>query len=270
MPRLCAERIPHPCRLEDLTVDLTSFLLDGANLPFAASGVFLAGLLILEIIGVLAAGAGPSHFLDAIDGKNHELHLGDVAADALGYLHWGKVPMIVLLSLLSGLFSLSGLALQSGVLEIFGRLMPGWMASIPAMGCAVVGTHFLARPLARLMPKDSGDALGARDLLGLVGQVSMGPVSHDMAGEARVRDLTGTKHIVRIRAKQGLELKIDDEIVLVAHEDSFYTAVHFPDGDSETASAETSVSNTTHRLPRGAKPRGTASAANSSKESRNP
>lgn len=209
-------------------MSLLEFLGAPGNLPFSISGAFLLLLLLVEILGVLAAGAGVTHLLDALDGKNHHVELGEFAGDMLGYLHWGKVPMIVLISALTGLFSLSGFGLQSLTQWIAGGLLPSWLASIPAAAIAVVGTHVLAAPLARLMPSDRGDAMREKDLLGMVGTVTMGPVFPEHPGEARVRDLEGRVHLVRIETSLPVPLVVGTEIVLVGLEGPFYQAQKGP------------------------------------------
>lgn len=203
---------------------LFEFLTSVSNLPFSIAGVFLIGLVLLETVGVLVAGAGPSHLLDALDGKNHHVDLGEFAAEALGYLHWGKVPMIVLLSSLAGLYSIGGFGVQSLAHWISGGLLPALVASIPAGMVAVFGTHFLARPLARLMPSDTGDAITRKDMLGMVGTVISGPVSEGLPGEARVRDFKGGLHVVRIEAAAGQRLAVGSEIVLTGSAGPFYVA----------------------------------------------
>jgi len=203
---------------------LLDFMTAAGNLPFSISGAFLVGLLILELVGVLAGGMGPSHLLDALDGKNHHVELGELAADALGYLHWGKVPMIVLLSSMAGLFSLAGLGVQSLMHAWTGALLPGWLASFPAGVVAVVGTHFIAKPLAALMPTDTGDAITQKDLLGLVGTVINGPITEGLPGEARVRDLKGGLHVARISVTGAEILQVGDEVVLSSLAGAFFVA----------------------------------------------
>lgn len=205
-------------------MEALDFLTASQNLPFAVSGMFLLLLLLLEVVSVLFTGVGVSSIGDLIHGDGHHVELGDIAADALGYLHWGKVPMIVILAALSGLFALTGYGLQGLAASVIGGLLPGWLASIPAAIGAVVGAHLCVSPIARLMPKDSGDAPTHRDMMGLVGLVTLGPVASDSAGEARVRDLRGRDHFVPIRAEApGGSIPTGDEIVITGRVDGFYT-----------------------------------------------
>ncbi|TJY57327.1 DUF1449 family protein [Sinimarinibacterium sp. CAU 1509] len=211
-------------------MDLLAFLTSDGNLPFLVSSVFLVMLLVLEIIGVLFAGFGLSSIGEAF-GMDHDIDVdggagvGGLAADALGYMHWGRVPLIVLLASLTGLFALAGYGVQSISQSLLGFQLPSWLASIPALVGGVVGTHYVAKPIARLMPRDTGDAVRDRDLFGLVGRVKLGPVRHDRPGEALVRDIKGREHFIRITAPHaGAVLPLDAEIVVTGRAGPFYVA----------------------------------------------
>ncbi|NKF22789.1 OB-fold-containig protein [Solimonas marina] len=204
-------------------MSLLTFVTAGGNLPFAISAAFLLLLLTLELAGLLLAGIGVSH-LGEWFGDHGDADLGGVAVDALGYLHWGKVPLLVLLASLSGLYALAGFGVQSLAAAYAPALLPAWLASIPAVVAAVVGTHVLAKPIARLMPRDSGDAISERGLLSLVGRVRLGPVTAELPGEALVRDAEGHDHVVRIVAAPGVSLPPDTEVVITGRAGAFHTA----------------------------------------------
>ena len=207
-------------------MDLLAFLVAAQNLPFAISGVFLLLLLLLEIIGVLFAGIGLSHFGEMIHG-DHDADAGSLAGDALGYLHWGKVPLIVILSALTGVFALTGFGVQSIASWLGGALLPAWMASIPAVAGAVYGTHKIVIPLSKLMPSEEGGAMRESDFIGLIGTVTLGPCRSDSPGEALVKDLNGREHYIRVKPERAGEvLPMRGEIVIVARLDdsNVYTA----------------------------------------------
>lgn len=197
-------------------MDVLSFLTAAPNLPFSISAVFLLLLLALEIVGVLVAGIGISHFGEFDHGHGADIDSHGLASDALGYLHWGKVPLIVILSALTGLFALSGLGIQSLASWLSGGLLPGWLASIPALAAAVYGTHKIALPISRLMPSEEGDATRETAFVGLIGRVTIGPCRWDAPGEALVKDLSsGREHYIRVKpAAPGVVLLVHGEILV--------------------------------------------------------
>lgn len=203
---------------------LLEFIAAPGNVAFSVSGVFLLLLVLVEVLGVISAGMGISHVTEMFDAKSHDFDVSGFAADAMGYLHWGKVPAIVIITALTGLFTLGGFGVQSLSLALVGTLMPAWLASFPAGAVSLIGTHWLAKPLARLMPTDSSDAITRKDLLGMVGIVSVGPVYRDHPGEARVRDLKGGIHLVRIESRAEVPIAVGHEIVLSGINGPFYEA----------------------------------------------
>ena len=206
-------------------IEALSFLVAPGNTPFAISGAVLLLLLAIEVIGLLAVGMGVSSVGDLLnaEGDADGLDLGGLAGDALGYLHWGKVPILIILALLTGTFSIAGYGLQGLISAWFGSALPGWLAAIPAGGAAVFSTHFLAAPIARLMPSGSGDAPTEKGMLGLVGDVVLGPIAFDRAGEVRVRDVGGREHFIAVKADApGVEIPKGAEIVVTGLSDSFF------------------------------------------------
>lgn len=195
--------------------DLLQFLTASSNLPFAISGVFMLLLVLIEVVGVLVAGMGLSHLGELDQDGAAEVEGGGLAANAMAYLHWGKVPIVLILMALTGLFSLAGFGVQSLADWIGGGLLPGWIASGPAGVAAVWGTHKAVLPLSKLMPSDQGDAAREAQFVGLPGRVTIGPCRWDAPGEAVIRDLEGREHYVRVKpADRNVSLPVHAEIAI--------------------------------------------------------
>jgi hypothetical protein len=195
--------------------ELLQFLTAGSNLPFAISGVFMLLLVLLELVGVLTTGVGLSHLGELDQDAVADVGGGGLAATAMAYLHWGKVPFILILMALAGLFSLAGFGLQSIALGIGGGLLPGWLAALPSGVVAVWGTHKAVLPLSRLMPSEQGNAAREDQFVGLPGRITIGPCRWDAPGEALLRDLEGREHYVRVKpAERDLVLPVQTEIAV--------------------------------------------------------
>src|SRR5688572_15395914 len=110
---------------------MSEFLLAPQNFPFAVALAIMALLTILEFLAIVFAGQ-TSHVLD---GLLPEMHLGDVDGSEiaaasfldrfLGWLHFGKVPVLMLLALFLLGFGFSGLALQGVLRNMTGFMLPG-------------------------------------------------------------------------------------------------------------------------------------------------
>ena len=160
--------------------------------PFGASLAVLVGLSIIEGAGLLMAHS-PSQMLDSM--------LPDIADGAdgpLGWLHIGKVPLLVLLILFLSGFALAGYVLQASVQSIAGVLLPAWLASIPAFLMGVSTVKGVGGVLAKIIPQDESSAVSEQTLIGRSGVVIQGIARHGLAAQAKVRDSYGRAHYVMV------------------------------------------------------------------------
>src|SRR5688572_20545369 len=107
------------------------------TLPFGVAFGVLIGLAMLEGIGAFIAGS-PSAWLEDLLPHHaaHDVHDGPHAGTSggtLGWLHVGKVPLLVLVVLFLLGFSLGGYILQIFARGIMGTFVSPWLAAIPAM-----------------------------------------------------------------------------------------------------------------------------------------
>ena len=160
--------------------------------PFGASLAVLVGLSIIEGAGLLLA-YSPSQMLDSL--------LPDMPDDAdgpLGWLHIGKVPILVLLILFLSGFALAGYVLQASVQSFSGVLLPAWLASIPAFLMGLSTVKGVGRVLAKIIPQDESSAVSEQALIGRTGVVIQGVARDGMAAQAKVRDSYGRSHYVMV------------------------------------------------------------------------
>ena len=160
--------------------------------PFGAAMGVLVGLLVLEGVG-LAIAQSPSQLLDHL--------VPDVPDDAsglLGWLHLGKVPVLVLFMLLLAGFALTGYVIQATAHSITGVLVPAWLASVPAAFGGVAALRLFGTAIGKIIPKDETVAVSSASLVGRAAVIVNGHAKSDLAAEAKVLDVHGRAHYVMV------------------------------------------------------------------------
>jgi hypothetical protein len=160
--------------------------------PFGAALAVMVSLRVLEGAGLLIA-YSPSHWLDSLVPETPDGFDGP-----LGWLHLGKVPILVLMVLFLTGFALSGYLIQTVALSLAGRLLPAWGASIPAALAGLSMTSGLGSLIARMIPRDESSAVSEQSLIGRAGVVVRGIARAGLAAEAKVRDIHGYAHYVMV------------------------------------------------------------------------
>ncbi|MCW5745914.1 MAG: DUF1449 family protein [Alphaproteobacteria bacterium] len=193
--------------------------------PFSIAALALLGLLLIEVVTLLAGkplsalvdhavghdgihlDAGhveslPGGVLDhAIDHSPHGAkpegqHQGPIGT-ALDWLNAGRVPLLVLIIALLAAFGGLGMVLQT-VVGIAGFYVPKLLAIAVVIVPAVVCTRHLSRLVARVVPRDESYVQNAADFVGLVGEVTVGPVKRGVVARVRIRDRFGNTHWPRV------------------------------------------------------------------------
>ena len=152
-----------------------------ANLPFS---VALLVMLLIGLVEALGLGASAAHI---------DLHVDADGGDLLGWLGFGRVPLLMLLVVFLALFGLAGLAIQQ-----YAGPLPLWMAAPAALAAALPLTGLGARGLARIMPQDETTAVSLDSLVGRRGTITIGTARRGSPAQARVRDIHGQIHYVMV------------------------------------------------------------------------
>jgi hypothetical protein len=181
--------------------------------PFSLAVGLLIGVAMAEAVALLI-GASPLHWLggDMPDAPDH------IPDGPLGWLHFGRLPLLVILVLLLTGFAIAGFAVQFVARGVIGAYLPLLAAAPVAAVAAVFGTRVFGGALARIMPKDETSAVSDASLVGRVGSVVIGTARSGKPAQARVRDQHGTQHYVMVEpegAEQALEA--GESILLVRH-----------------------------------------------------
>lgn len=183
------------------------------NWIFGTAAMVLVGLTVLEGLGLVIA-ASPSQWLDHF--------LPDMPDDGpLGWMHLGKVPVLVLLVLFLAGFSLTGYAIQSAAFHVTGYLFPAWLASIPAFLAGLTTVKALGHLIEKIIPKDETFAVSLDSLIGSGGKIVQGHARTGMAAQAKFLDIHGRPHYLMVEP---------DDITQTITEGSFVLLVHRTEG----------------------------------------
>lgn len=190
------------------------------TIPFGAAVVVMLGLGVIEVIGTFTA-AGPSQLLDS--------HLDLDVDGPLGWLHVGKVPLLVLFILFLLGFAVSGYAIQMFSDALFGHYLPAVVAAAPAAFVGVTSVRLLGGILARIIPKDETTAVSELSLIGRAGVVVTGTARQGMAAEVKVRDQHGNQHYLMVEPDEaGVEFEQGTEVLIVKKQGASYRGIRNP------------------------------------------
>ena len=193
------------------------------TLPFGIAACIMIGLGVIEGVGVFTA-MSPSQLLDHVVPDMPEGVDG-----ALGWLHVGKVPLLVLLTLFLLGFSISGYLIQMFMHGLMGRYLPSLVAAIPAAFIGLSTVRALGGLLAWIIPKDETSAVSNMSLIGRAGIVITGTARNGMAAEVRVRDQYGNSHYLMVEP----DLPEDEfgegtEVLIVSKAGATYRGIRNP------------------------------------------
>ena len=183
------------------------------TLPFGVAFGVLIGLAIVEGVGAFAA-ASPSAWLEDLL-PHHDGHHGEVLEGSLGWLHVGKVPLLVLVVLFLLGFALGGYILQVFARAVFGSFIPAWMAAIPALLIGLTTVRGLGALIAHIVPKDESSAISDQTLIGRAGVVTTGTARAGLAAQVRVRDAYGRAHYLMVEPDMPDEQFAEGTTVLI-------------------------------------------------------
>lgn len=193
---------------------MAAFLFATENIVFVSAIV-----LMLCIGGVQAIGlAGDFDF---------DMHAD---ADLLGWLGFGRLPLLMLLAIFLTSFGMIGMIGQHLVLDLSGALLSPLIAVPAAAAASIPATALAARLLAPILPCDQSSALPIDALVGSFACIVTGAARTGSPARARVEDAYGQAHYVMVEPDNaGQTLKEGETILLVRREDHVFRAISHGD-----------------------------------------
>lgn len=164
--------------------------------PFTAAVMLLIAITAIEGIGLLA-GISVSGWLDhLLPDISHGLE--GISDSWLGWLHVGKVPILVLLVVLLTSFALIGYAINALTHGVLGFYPPAALSALVAFLCALPVVRASGVTIARIIPRDETSAVTLESLVGRIAVVINGTARADYPAEARVKNEHGQTLYVRV------------------------------------------------------------------------
>lgn len=181
---------------------------------------FSAAIVLMVLIGAVQLVGLGGHF-DA----HFDTHV-DADGDLLGWLGFGRLPLLMLLVVFLAVFGLTGLIGQQAILDATGALLSPWIAVPAAAIVALPLTGLSARGLAKVLPGDFTTAVPLEVLIGRTAHVTIGRASHGSPARAKVEDQYGQTHYVMVEpegADQSFEA--GEPVLLVRQDGSIFRAI---------------------------------------------
>jgi hypothetical protein len=193
--------------------------------PFAVAAAIMVALGGIELLTTL------------VGFSIGELVGHDIAADAHGHhalgglflwINAGRLPLLILLILALGIFSIEGFLLQ-GLAQGVGVAVPVWIATLAAVAGSIPVIRAFSRGIARIIPRDESYAVDEADFVGHVGEVSVGPLDQGLPGRVRLKDVFGNWHTVSARASSDSNaLAVGASVLLVDRDAKCFIAISAP------------------------------------------
>lgn len=182
--------------------------------PFTVAALLLVAIAVVEGLALLV-GMSLSGWLDHF--VPDAAHGVEGAADSwLGWLHVGKVPILVLLVILLTAFAIVGYALNALVHETLGFYPPAPVSAVAAFLGALPVVRVSGEAIARLIPRDETSAVSFESLVGRIAVIVNGTARVGYPAEARVKNEHGQTLYVRVEPDgENLQLGPGESVLLV-------------------------------------------------------
>ena len=193
--------------------------------PFAVAAAIMATLGGIELLSMLV-GLSISELVGhdvAVDADSHS-GIGGLFL----WINAGRVPLLILIILALGVFSIEGFLLQ-GIAHMVGAAVPVAIAAVAAAAGSIPVIRSTSRVLARIIPRDETYAVSDADFVGKVALVSVGPLDQGLPGRVRLKDVFGNWHTIAARASADSEaLPVGASVLLVDRDAKSFIAISAP------------------------------------------
>jgi hypothetical protein len=193
--------------------------------PFAVAAAIMVVLGGLELLTTLV-GLSISELIGhdvAVDADSHT-GIGGLFL----WINAGRVPLLILIILALGVFSIEGFLLQ-GIAHAVGTALPAAIAALAAAAGSIPVIRVASRGLARIIPRDETYAVSDADFVGKVAVVAIGPLDQGLPGRVRLKDVFGNWHTVSARASPDSQaLPVGASVLLVDRDARSFVAISAP------------------------------------------
>ncbi len=182
--------------------------------PFTVAVLLLLAIAVLEGLALLVGMSLSGWFDHLVPDAAHGIE--GVSDSWLGWLHVGKVPILVLLVILLTAFALMGYVLNALVHETLGFYPPAPVSAVAAFLGALPVVRVSGAAIARLIPRDETSAVSFESLVGRIAVIVNGTARVGYPAEARVKNEHGQTLYVRVEPNgENLQLGPGESVLLV-------------------------------------------------------
>lgn len=210
---------------------MLDFITAGSNLPFTLAMAMMLLLATLELLGFLF-GLSIGGFMegwfdfDVGEADGSELVTVSLVDKFMGWLHFGKVPVLILLAVFLVSFGIAGYLLQGTLWAVSGLLLPWWIAVPIVLPITLPCIRVFGGTLARILPKDETQSVSQSGLVGRMATVVLGTARQGSPAQAKVRDQHGQTHYVMLEPDEaGESFAAGDSVLLISHAGATYRAI---------------------------------------------
>jgi hypothetical protein len=210
---------------------MLDFVTASSNLPFTVAMAMMLILAAVEALGFVF-GMGLSGLLDGFfdfdvgDADGSEIVAASVLDRFLGWLHFGKVPVLILFAVFLVSFGTAGYLLQGTLWSFTGTMLPAWIAAPLVLPVTIPAIRVFGGALARVLPRDETQSVSQAGLVGRMATIVLGTASAGSPAQAKVRDGFGQMHYVMLEPDDAAErFAAGDVVLLVSHAGATYRAI---------------------------------------------
>jgi membrane protein implicated in regulation of membrane protease activity len=193
--------------------------------PFAVAAAIMVSLGGIELLTMIV-GFSISELVGhdfALDSETHST-IGGLFL----WINAGRLPLLILLILVLGIFSIAGFLLQA-IAHGAGATLPVSIAALAAAGLSLPAIRVTSRAVARIIPRDETYAVNEADFVGHVAEVAIGPLDQGLPGRVRLKDVFGNWHSVAARASpDSAPLPVGARVLLVDRDTRSFIAISAP------------------------------------------
>ena len=206
-------------------------------LPFTVSLGVMFGLFLIELLTLLIGGnpidALIPDFETSID---MDVDGGvDIASNSLnafgfsyllGWLHFGRVPVMLIIALFLAGFGVGGMIMQHMLDVSFGSTLPTFIAVIIALIPGIFSVRYLGGILSRILPRDESSAVSTKQFIGQVATITSGNATENLSAEASLTDAHGLTHYFLVRPSKGEgPIQQGEQVLILSRKEAFFIVV---------------------------------------------
>lgn len=190
------------------------------NIPFGVALCLLIALVVIEIVGMFLSHS-PSSWLDQFIPDNMD--------GPLGWLHIGRVPILVSLIVFLFGFASSGYLIQMASFSLFGAYLNELAVSLVALFGGLVLMRLVSNLIGNIIPRDESSVLDEESLTGRIGIVTLGTAKENYAAQVRVNDHQGRSYYLMVVPEDaGEEFTEGTSVIIVRKLGATYRAIRNP------------------------------------------